>query len=49
MPEVFIGGGDSVALHKKILNESYTKAHFLRELVSLGWDIPEESVKISKR
>lgn len=39
IPDVFIGGADSVALHKKIQKEPYTKSDFLAELVEMGWKL----------
>ena len=34
-----INGADLVALYKTYLNAEYTKDHFLKELVALGWKI----------
>ena len=36
-----LNGADEVALYKKYLNADYTKADFLRYLVSLGWNVNE--------
>jgi GR25 family glycosyltransferase involved in LPS biosynthesis len=40
-PGVVLGGNDAVALYKEIKKESYDKADFLRDLVKMGWNIPE--------
>jgi hypothetical protein len=40
-PGVILGGDDAVALYKEIREESYDKADFLRDLVKMGWNIPE--------
>ena len=45
MPGVTIGGVDEVALYKRILKEEYTKDHFLRDLVEMGWKIPKKPIK----
>lgn len=39
IPETIIAGADHVALYKRVLDESYTKAHFLRDLVAEGWKL----------
>lgn len=36
-----IGGDDAVALFKTYLRAEYTKADFLRELVKMGWRLPQ--------
>lgn len=36
---VSIGGGDSVALHRSIARQSYTKKDFLIDLVNRGWSV----------
>lgn len=36
---VKIGGSDNVALFKDIMDSPYNKAHFLRDLVNMGWDL----------
>jgi hypothetical protein len=40
-PGVVLGGNDAVALYKQVRDESCDKADFLRDLVKMGWDIPE--------
>jgi hypothetical protein len=40
-PKVVIGGADSVALFKQIQKDFYNKNDFLRELVKMGWNIPD--------
>lgn len=37
--DVAIGGGDRAALYKKVAQEAYDKAHFLRDLVKMGWKL----------
>jgi hypothetical protein len=39
IPGTVIGGADSVALYKKVLDDPYTKAHFLTDLIKEGWKI----------
>lgn len=39
-PDVIIGGGDSVALYRKVQRDEIDKADFLRALVDMGWNIP---------
>jgi glycosyltransferase involved in cell wall biosynthesis len=39
IPDVILEGSDSVALFEEILKQPYTKEHFLRDLVSMGWKI----------
>jgi len=44
-PGVVLGGNDSVALYKQVRDESCDKADFLKELVAMGWNIPEAMVR----
>lgn len=39
IPNVILGGSDSVALFEEILKQKYTKADFLNDLVAMGWRI----------
>jgi glycosyltransferase involved in cell wall biosynthesis len=36
---VRVGGSDHVALYKELLESQYNKAHFLKDLVSMGWKL----------
>jgi len=45
-PGTIIGGGDSVALYREVAKDEYTKSDFLKDLVSMGWKIPEKEIKI---
>lgn len=38
-PNVKVGGSDAVALYKELLQSEYNKAHFLRDLVAMGWNL----------
>jgi glycosyltransferase involved in cell wall biosynthesis len=39
IPNVILDGSDSVALFEEILKQPYTKEHFLRDLVAMGWNV----------
>lgn len=39
IPNVILGGSDTVALFEEILRQKYTKADFLNDLVAMGWKI----------
>lgn len=39
IPNVILGGSDTVALFEEILKQEYTKADFLNDLVAMGWRV----------